>query len=134
MEAPAARRLLKAANVETVELAGIRTLKILVMVNTRKKFPRGILDQVISNSSATARAQRAPGPGLKLQAPSFKRQAFEPTCSSIKQQASSPKLQASSFKPKATSSEIREPRYMDIGEVLGEQGPRAFAKINVLCG
>ena len=134
MEAPAARRLLKAASVETVELAGIRTLKILVMVNTRKKFPRGISDQVISNSSATARAQRAPGPGLKHQASSTKLQAFEPTCSSIKHQASSSKQQASSFKPKATSSEIREPRYMDIGEVLEEQGPRALAMINVLSG
>ena len=29
-------------------------------------------------------------PGLKLQAPSVKRQAFEPTCSSAKRQASSP--------------------------------------------
>jgi len=102
-------------------------------VNT-KKFPRGILDQVISNSSATARAQRAPGPGLKLQASSTKRQAFEPTCSSIKQQASSPEAQASSAKPQAASSEIREPRNMDTGEVLGEQGPRVFARINVLCG
>ena len=72
MEAPAARRLLKAANVETVELAGIRTLKILVMVNTRKKFPRGILDQVISDTSPTGASERAPDPGLKLQAPSIK--------------------------------------------------------------
>ena len=79
MEAPAARRLLKAANVETVELAGIRTLKILVMVNTRKKFPRGILDQVISDTSPTGASERAPDPGLKLQASSSKRQAFEPT-------------------------------------------------------
>ena len=34
------------------------------MVNI-KKFPREYTDQVISNSSATALAQRAPGPGLK---------------------------------------------------------------------
>jgi len=54
-------------------------------------------DQVISNSSATARAQRAPGPGLKYQASSNKRQAsstkhqaFEPTCSIAKRQASQP--------------------------------------------
>ena len=104
------------------------------MVNTRKKFPRGISDQVISNSSATARAQRALDPGLKLQATSSKRQAFEPTCSSIKRQASSPRQQASSVKPQAASSVILEPRYMDIGEVLEEQGPRVFAKINVLSG
>jgi len=65
------------------------------MVNI-KKFPRGILDQVISNSSATARAQRAPGPGLKLQAASHKHQASsgklsnQPQASSAKQQASQP--------------------------------------------
>ena len=86
MEAPAARRLLKAANVETVELAGIRTLKILVMVNTRKKFPRGISDQVISLKSFDGNnLERAPGPGLKLQAASHKHQA-----SSAKRQASQP--------------------------------------------
>ena len=49
-------------------------------------------------------------------------------------QASSPKLQASSFKPEATSSVILEPRYMDIGEVLGGKGPRAFTMINVFLG
>jgi hypothetical protein len=38
------------------------------MVNTRKKFLREYTDQVISNSGATVPAQRAPGPGLKLQA------------------------------------------------------------------
>ena len=32
-------------------------------------------DQAISNGSATAHAQRAPGPGLKLQASSGKQQA-----------------------------------------------------------
>ena len=41
------------------------------MVNTKKNScPIGYkkkMDQVISNSSATAPAQRAPGPGLKLQ-------------------------------------------------------------------
>ena len=67
MEAPAARRLLKAANAETAEHAGTRILKILVMVNTRKKFPRGILDQVISAKISTEAAPRAPGPGLKPQ-------------------------------------------------------------------
>jgi len=71
------------------------------MVNTRKKFPRGILDQVISNSSATARAQRAPGPGLKqqasstkLQASSFRTNLFKHQATSIKPQAASIKLQA----------------------------------------
>ena len=36
---------------------------------------RNKLDQAISNSSATAPAQRAPGPGLKQQASSTKLQA-----------------------------------------------------------
>ena len=85
MEAPAARRLLKAASVETVELAGIRTLKILVMVNTRKEFPREYTDQVISLSPRDGVVERAPGPGLKLQAASHKHQA-----SSAKRQASQP--------------------------------------------
>jgi len=43
------------------------------MVNT-KKFPRGILDQVISNSyvikDSSDKLERAPDPGLKLQATS----------------------------------------------------------------
>ena len=45
------------------------------MVNTRKKFPRGILDQVISWRTHDGGVQRAPGPGLKLQAASHKHQA-----------------------------------------------------------
>jgi len=35
-------------------------------VNT-KKFPRGILDQVISREDSTEARRRAPGPGLKPQ-------------------------------------------------------------------
>ena len=66
------------------------------MVNTRKKFPRGILDQVISNSSATAPAQRAPGPSFKPQASSPKLIKVQAT--SFKPQATSFKLQATSFK------------------------------------
>ena len=126
-----ARRPFRAINAKTVELAGTNQFQMFATVNT-KKFPRGILDQVISNSSATARAQRAPGPGLKHQASSTKRQA--PSSESIKRQASSPRQQASSVKPQAASSLILEPRYMDIGEVLEEQGPRVFAMINVLSG
>ena len=66
------------------------------MVNTRKKFPRGILDQVISWRTHDGGVQRAPGPGLKLQAASFKRQASsgklsnQPQASSAKRQASQP--------------------------------------------
>ena len=80
------------------------------MVNI-KKFPRGIevvaksgkshanleSDQAISDTPPTGVSERAPGPGLKYQASSNKRQAsstkhqaFEPTCSSIKRQASQP--------------------------------------------
>jgi len=60
--------------------------------------------QAISNSSATAPAQRAPGQGLKQQAPSDKLQA--PSESNNKPQASSDKQQASSSKPQAASSKI----------------------------
>ena len=56
---------------------------------------RNKLDQAISKEPATAGNQRSPGPGLKvsstkLQAPSVKRQAFEPTRSIAKRQASQP--------------------------------------------
>jgi hypothetical protein len=71
-----------------------------------KKFPRGISDQAISESSATAQAKRAPGPGLKLPGPRpisnankgliHRRQASsgklsnQPQASSAKRQASQP--------------------------------------------
>ena len=61
-----------------------------------KKFPRGILDQVISKEPATAGNQRAPGPGLKLQAPSS--QSLKLQAASIKPQAQRLKLQAASGK------------------------------------
>ena len=61
------------------------------------RIPRDKKDQVISDTSPTGASERAPGPGLKPQAPSSKhqasstkRQAFEPTCSSAKRQASQP--------------------------------------------
>ena len=71
---------------ETADNAGTPQLKQFPMVNIKMgglkgervrpqsirpliKFPRGInSDQVISGASATASVQRAPGPGLKLQA------------------------------------------------------------------
>ena len=66
-------------------------------------------DQAISNDTGIPTVKpRAPGPGLKLQAPSSKPQA--PSDESSKLQASSPKQQASSSKPQASSSMIREPR------------------------
>jgi len=54
-------------------------------------------DQAISNAEATAASERAPGQGLKPQAPSSLNN---------KPQASSPKQQASSSKPQASSSKI----------------------------
>ena len=96
-------------------------------------------DQVISGKNSTECKTRASWSGPKawrdghcqLQASSFKRQAFEPTCSSFRRQASSPRQQASSVKPQAASSLILEPWNMDIGEVLGGKGPRVFTMINV---
>ena len=55
-------------------------------------------DQVISKEPATAGNQRAPGPGLKPQAPSFKLQALKDT---------SDKLQAPSYKPQASSRKLQ---------------------------
>ena len=49
-------------------------------------------DRVISGAEATAEVERAPGQGLKHQAPSFKRQALQTT--SGKLQAPSSKRQA----------------------------------------
>ena len=145
----AARPQNKTTSAETADNAGMPQLRQFLMVNIKKgglkgervrpqsirpliKFPRGInSDQVISGASATASVQRAPGPGLKHQASSSRRQAFEPTCSSFKRQASSPRQQASSVKPQAASSLILDPWNMDIGEVLGDKGPRVFTMINV---
>ena len=59
-----------------------------------KEFPRGILDQVISKEPATAGNQRAPGPGLKLQATSSQASSDKHQAPSYKRQASSRKLQA----------------------------------------
>ena len=55
---------------------------------------RNKLDQAISEPSATAQVERAPGPGPKRQASSGKPQA-----ASLEKQASSPEEQASSRKP-----------------------------------
>ena len=104
-----ARRLFRAISARTVELAGTNQFQMFATVNT-KKFPRGILDQVISLRAHDGGRERAPGPGLKIQGPSPRRQA--PSWASAKRQASSPKQQASSSKPQATSSMILDPRYI----------------------
>ena len=64
-------------------------------------------DQVISETTATANEERAPGPGLKQQASSFKPQA--PSSLRKEPQASSPKHKGSSDKPQASSAMILEP-------------------------
>ena len=67
---------------------------------------RNKLDQVISETTATANGERAPGPGLKLQAreDSTVNRVAEPQASSVKPQApeaSSDKHQAPSSKRQA---------------------------------
>ena len=57
------------------------------------KVPSSNSDQVISGANATAKVERAPGPGHKPQAPSSKQQASpgrKPQASSAKRQASQP--------------------------------------------
>ncbi len=59
-------------------------------------------DQAISLRAHDGERERAPGPGLKLQASSGKRQApagGKPQAASLEKQASSPEEQASSLKP-----------------------------------
>ena len=116
MEAPAARRLLKAANAETAEPAGIKILKILVMVNTRKASH---VKKAISPKPSTDGGGRAPAyvwffhehkwkqrydPSVRRQATSVKHQA--PIFRKLqalgdKRQAPGSKLQASSHKLQA---------------------------------
>ena len=92
---PAALHLLKATAAATVERVGIHQLKLYHMESI-KKFPRGILDQVISSrNAATVAGRRAPGPGLKPQA--------------TKLQAASDKLQAPSNKRQAPSRKLQAP-------------------------
>ena len=130
MEAPAARRLLKAANAETAELAGIRILKILVMVNTRKKFggnelalagavkedlacsgssPLNKSDRVISLSPRDGVVERAPGPGLNHQASSAKLQAPSIKLSNQPVQSPSDKHPNQSNKRQASSRKLQAP-------------------------
>ena len=79
---------------------------------------RNKLDQVISETKPTGDGERAPGPGLKLQASedstanSTRGRVAEPQASSLKPQASegtSDKPQAPSSKPQASSQMNQEP-------------------------
>ena len=65
------------------------------------KFPRGILDQVISKSTCDGESERAPGPGLKHQAASVKLSNQPVQASSDKRQAPGSKRQASGRKRQA---------------------------------
>jgi len=76
------------------------------MVNTRKNScPIGYknMDQVISLSPRDGVVERAPGPGLKFQATSFKPQASSDKQQATDPQASSGKHQAPSYKHQASS-------------------------------
>ena len=120
------------------------------MVNTRKKFggnelalagavkevvtcwrssPLNKSDQVISNPEARTATGACTWSGP--QATSYKLQAPGVKLSSIRRQASSPRQQASSVKPQAASSLILEPRYMDIGEVLGVQASTMMTALEI---
>ncbi len=103
-------------NAATVDNAGILKLKMLVMVNTKMWYhpkyykelrKRNKSDQVISETTATANGERAPGPGLKPQAASDKLQAPGVKLSNQPEQASSDKRQAPGSKLQASSHKLQ---------------------------
>ena len=107
-----ARHLSMATSVKIVELVGINQFQMFATVSI-KKFPRGISDQVISNSSLREHAARAPDPGLKnILVWFFQDHQWKQRHQQIKQQAPSVKhhapvfrkRQASSGKPQASSA------------------------------
>jgi len=104
---PAARLLNKTTSAETADNAGTPQSKLLVMESI-KEFPRGIWIRSLAQEGATAHAKRAPGPGLKLQASSFRTNLF-------KHQAASVKPQAASFKRQAASVKLSYSRSMEHG-------------------
>ena len=77
------RHRFRAISVKIVELAGTNQFQMFATVSI-KKFPRGILDQVISLKAHDGECERAPDPGLEL--------------SSFKLELTSTKLEGSSFK------------------------------------
>ena len=97
----------------------------MLVMESIKEFPRGInSDQVISGANATAKVERAPGPGLKqqaieesvpytdvieAQASSFKLQAAGVKLSNQPVQASSGKRQAPGSKLQASSRKRQAP-------------------------
>ncbi len=80
-----------------------------------KEFPRGILDQVISLRAHDGECERAPGPGLKLQATSFKLQASSFRTNLVEHQATSFEATSTGIKRQATSSKLPDSRSMEHG-------------------
>ncbi len=100
----------KITNAKTVEAVGINRFKILVTGNIdmwhhpkyykELRKLRNKSDQAISSKNSTEESERSPGPGLKPQAASVKRQAVQDE--GDKRQAASGKVQASSRKHQAS--------------------------------
>ena len=116
-----ARRPFRAISARTVELAGTNQFQMFATVNT-KKFPRGILDQVISNPEARTAAGACTWSGP--QATSFKLQASSFRTNLFKHQATSVKPQAASFKRQATSSKLPDSRSTEHGYWRSIRGAR----------
>ena len=93
-----ARRPFRAISAKIAGRVGTNQFLMFATVSI-KKFPRGILDQVISSESGTPPNERALDPGLKPQASSFKHQAQTKIYN--RRQAPSNKHQASSRKRQA---------------------------------
>ena len=75
-----------------------------------KEFPRGInSDRVISLRAHDGECERAPGPGLKRQAPSNKPQASSFRTNLFEHQATSNKPRGTSLKLQATSIKLSDP-------------------------
>ena len=107
--------LSRATSVLTVELVGTNQFQMFATVSI-KKFPRGILDQVISSrNAATVAGRRAPDSGLKQQAIEESvpyTDVIEAEASSLKRQASitsSDKRQALNNKRQALSLKRQAP-------------------------
>ena len=102
------------------------------------RIPRDKSDQTISDVAATARTERASGPGLKLPGPRpisnankgliHKRQAQatsgKPQASSFKRQATSIPTRVTSVKLQATSCKLPDPRTMVHGYWRSFRGAR----------
>ena len=122
-------------NAETAGHAGTPQLKQFLMVSIKEfrgnelaqasavkedltcssSSPLNKSDQVISLRAHDGERERAPGPGLKLQAPSNKLQA--PSFKLQASQATSYKLQAPLLKLQASSRKLQAPRSLTLEKV-----------------